>query len=114
MKFIDKLKFAAVCGIDCESECSLYRAYHDDDCSMRQWLAAHFLGDANRWPDIRCDGCKGEQAICWKSHCAVKTCAQKNGYEFCYECKHYPCTQLLKTQEDNRKIRTCEFPCFDN
>ena len=112
MKFIDKLKFASVCGIDCESECTLYRAYQDDDLPVRRELAIKLLGDADRWPEIRCDGCKGEQAICWRMQCAVKMCASKHGYEFCYECNNYPCSQLVTTQETNRKLRTFDYLAF--
>ncbi len=112
MEFIEKIKFAAVCGIDCESECIIYRAYVNDNRLLRQQLAKELLGDRNRWPEIRCDGCKGEQAICYKPHCAVKTCARYRNYEFCYECNQYQCSQLIKTQEKNRKIRTCHFTNF--
>ena len=98
MEHIDKLKFSSVCGIYCETECSIYKAYSTNDEAKRKQLALVLLNDNNRWPEIRCDGCKGVQAICWNANCPIKNCAYSHGYEFCIECKNYPC-QLLKEQQ---------------
>ena len=105
MEFIEKLKFSSVCGIYCETECKIYKAYSTNDELLRRQLALSLLNNANRWRDIRCDGCKGEQAICWNSNCPIKKCANSNGYEFCIECNNYPCPQLINQQHVNHRIK---------
>lgn len=108
MEFIDKLKFAAVCGLDCETECKIYHAYNCDDQFLRKQISRILLNDINRWCEIRCDGCKGAQSICWKEQCIVKECAYSKGYEFCIECEDYPCKLLLKTQKENKILKMNE------
>lgn len=105
MEFIEKLKFASVCGIDCETECNIYKAYHANDKFLRRRLALMLLKDDNRWPEIRCDGCKGEQAICWGRDCPIKHCAFSKGHEFCIECNNYPCKIFKKRQLRNESIK---------
>ena len=105
MEFIDKLKFTSVCGIYCETECNIYKAYSTNNELMRRQLALNLLNDANRWPEIRCDGCKGEQAICWGAKCPIKKCAYSNNYEFCIECNNYPCYRLKEQQILNKKLK---------
>ena len=105
MKYIEKLKFASVCGIDCETQCAIYKAYNVNNQLQRRKLALMFLKDENRWPDIRCDGCKGEQAICWGKNCPIKQCAFQKELEFCIECNNYPCQALLKQQKKNEIIK---------
>jgi hypothetical protein len=104
VKFIEKLKFASVCGIDCESQCSIYSAYHSNDELKRRQLALLFFNDENRWSEIRCDGCKGEQALCWGLTCPVKKCAIRQGIEFCIQCHSYPCPALRQRQQKNEAI----------
>lgn len=106
MDYINKLKFASICGIDCETECSIYLAYCNDNEVLRRQLALILLKDSNRWPEIRCDGCKGEQAICWRPHCPVKACATSHGLEFCIQCQDYPCANLTKMKEKNKILKT--------
>lgn len=101
MEFIDKLKFSSVCGIYCETECCIYKAYKQDNEAMRRQIALILLKDPERWREVRCDGCKGEEAICWKQHCPVKKCAYSNKLEFCIECHDYPCMLLQKQQKNN-------------
>ena len=103
MEFIDKLKFSSVCGIYCETECCIYKAYKKDNKSMRRQIAAILFKDPERWPEVRCDGCKGEKAISWDQTCPVRKCAYQNNLEFCIECQQYPCMLLQKRQENNEK-----------
>lgn len=73
------------------------------------------LGDADRWNEIRCDGCKGEQSISWVRDCPIKKCAYSNHFEFCIECDRYPCKMLLQQQQNNentKKIQSYQVP-FD-
>ena len=105
MEFIDKLKFTSVCGICCETECSIYKAYSRNNETMRRQLALILLKDTNRWPEIRCDGCKGEQVICWSDNCPIKNCAYSHNYEFCIECNNYPCQRLIEQQLQNKIIK---------
>ena len=105
MEFIDKLKFSSVCGIYCETECIIYKAYSANNEAKRRQLAHVLLKDMNRWAEIRCDGCKGEQAISWYKDCPIKKCAYSRGYEFCIECHDYPCQLLKKQQHKNEKIK---------
>lgn len=107
MEFIEKLKFASVCGIDCETQCQIYKAYNLNDILLRRRLALLLLGDEDRWTEIRCDGCKGEQALCWYRNCEVRNCAFRKDLEFCIQCSKYPCSSLLKQQQLNKKIITC-------
>lgn len=111
MEFIDKLKFSSVCGIYCETECCIYKAYKTDNESMRRQLALILLNDAERWREIRCDGCKGEPAICWGNECAIKNCAYANQYEFCIQCKNYPCEKLQHQQKTNDILKKLNGDC---
>ena len=105
MEFIDKLKFSSVCGIYCETECAIYQAYSKNNKTLRRHLALLLLEDAERWTEIRCDGCKGEQAICWGANCKIKKCAYSRDYEFCIECENYPCLSLIQQQQKNEKLK---------
>jgi len=105
MEFIDKLKFSSVCGIYCETECKIYQAYSANDEARRRQLASIFLNDPERWREIRCDGCKGEQAINWRKDCPIRNCAYSQGYEFCIQCNNYPCRILLQQQKQNDMVK---------
>jgi hypothetical protein len=104
VKFIEKLKFASVCGIDCEAQCSIYDAYHNNDETKRRQLALLLLNDEKRWSEIRCDGCKGEQALYWRPNCTIKKCAFRQSIEFCIQCQSYPCPALRERQQRNEAI----------
>jgi len=112
MEFLDKLKFSSVCGIYCETECCIYKAYISANKSFRRQVAQIIFNDANRWPEIRCDGCKGEQSICWYAECPVKKCAYAQGFEFCIECERYPCHTLLIQQEKNEMLKKLASLCI--
>ncbi len=102
---MEKLKFASVCGIYCETECSIYRAYSSHDEAMRRQLALLLLKDVNRWEEIQCDGCKGDQKMCWCKNCSVKSCAYERNHEFCIECEKYPCISLKLLQRQNEVMK---------
>ncbi|MBN1153406.1 DUF3795 domain-containing protein [candidate division KSB1 bacterium] len=113
MIFIDKLKYTSVCGICCETECCIMNAYISNNIAFRRQLGLLLLKDADRWRNIRCDGCKGEQSICWEPYCPIKACAYSHGFEFCIECDKYPCAMLIKKQQENevtKKIQSYQIP----
>ena len=105
MQYLEKLKFNSVCGICCESECAIYNAYINNDEAMRRQLALTLLNDESRWTEIRCDGCKGEQSICWTNQCPVKACATNRKHEFCIQCDLYPCKTLSSQQRKLNLIK---------
>jgi len=39
----------------------------------------------------KCTGCAGEGFLKVHPTCGILSCAQRNGFEFCYECDDFPC-----------------------
>ena len=45
--------------------------------------------------EIYCKGCGSDLVNEWCSRCQFRRCAAKQGIEFCFECKDFPCKKLI-------------------
>ena len=89
------------CGLFC-GDCKIYVAYSTEDTEAQLEIAktAGKVKGRTVSPDqIKCLGCKGAMASLWRTGCAIRTCAEERGVEFCYQCRSYPCDQLQKFYE---------------
>ncbi len=88
----------AVCGLDCASECDIYRATFDPSVAQRllEGFRAEGRTDAKlEW--FHCDGCRGERSKCWSDDCWIwQCCAAEHKLEHCAQCAEFPCARLAK------------------
>jgi len=42
----------------------------------------------------RCPGCAGENFLDVHPACGILSCCQRNGIEYCFECKEFPCSKF--------------------
>lgn len=83
------------CGRDCFN-CPFYLANKSE--AMKKGLAKKFqMAEEN----IPCSGCRSIEGKCellkqmgLGEPCKIYTCSQKEGVEFCYQCKKFPCELL--------------------
>lgn len=89
-------KLIAVCGLHC-GECEIYLAPNHQEIAKR--LVKRFDG---MWEDVKatdfhCSTCRGDQAKCWTEECWIRDCCViKKKLEICYECKEFPCIELIE------------------
>lgn len=84
------------CGIFC-GDCKIYIAYSTEDSETQKEIAksvGKIKGRAISPEQVKCLGCKGAMASIWRNGCAIRSCAEERGLEFCYQCRSYQCDQL--------------------
>ena len=89
---MDYRHMTAPCGLDCFN-CEMYLA--GEDGALRARIAADRGLALDR---ALCRGCRGERGtIAWmnmKEPCAVYACTERQGIDFCFECRDFPCDHL--------------------
>lgn len=102
------IKLAGACGLYC-GKCAIYLVYSKDDQERKKRIAENIsksVGKKITPEQIICDGCHGDDSLCWSNDCKIRICCFGKGYDFCFECNEYPCTQLTefgKQDEDYQK-----------
>ena len=105
-----KLKYLGPCGVYCQADCATMRILTANDESARRRLAEDLTGDAERWREITCDGCRGEKVLnvagiyCWGRDCSIRECALDRQVDYCCECPAYPCAILSDLREADPMI----------
>ena len=95
------IKLAGVCGLYC-GKCDIYLAYAKDDIEKKKKIAenvSQMVKKEIKPEQIVCDGCHGEDSLCWSDDCKLRMCSSGRGYDFCFECRDYPCLELTKFAE---------------
>ena len=90
---------AGACGLYCGA-CGIYRMYKDKDTERLEGAAREVFDCQPE--DIRCEGCHGPVDCHWSPDCRFMTCTQDQGITFCYECKDFPCQELIAFSADSR------------
>lgn len=85
-----KRELLGICGVYCGA-CETYRAYNDKDRTLFEWEIKMGMPAG----EIYCKGCGSDLVNEWCAKCRFRKCATKQGVEFCYECKHFPCKELV-------------------
>ena len=84
-------EMAAPCGLFCGA-CPLFLAAHNSDIAEK--LAARFQTTPDK---VVCTGCRPMKGCSMPLHgktCGTFECAEKKGFNFCYECGDFPCDKL--------------------
>jgi hypothetical protein len=95
------------CGQFC-GECKIYIAYSTEDDQAQREIAKGIgkIKGRNVSPEqVKCLGCKGTMASLWRTGCAIRSCAEERGVEFCYQCQAYPCGPLQEFFEQRPEAR---------
>jgi len=90
------IKLVGACGIYCGS-CDVYVAHRTDDLEKKAKIAEDIskqFGKEIKPEQIICDGCNGEDSLCWGKNCLVRVCVKEKGVTACFECNEYPCKKL--------------------
>ena len=89
---MDYARMTGPCGIDCFN-CPLYLA--QDNEGLRMKLAQNLGISPGK---AVCRGCRSENGTIpfmdMTEPCNVYQCIEKQGHDFCYECKEFPCDHL--------------------
>jgi hypothetical protein len=91
------------CGQFC-GDCKIYIAYSTEDVRAQREIAkgaGKLKGRSVSPEQVKCLGCKGSAASLWRNGCAIRSCAEDRGVEFCYQCQVYPCEQLQEFFESH-------------
>jgi hypothetical protein len=95
----------AVCGLNC-AKCDVYLAGHGNEKlrgEIVQWLLERGSKPEEIKPEeITCGGCRSPLNIHWSPDCELLSCAKQKGYQYCFECTHFPCEKLQKFSSDGR------------
>ena len=103
-----EIKLAGVCGLYC-GKCDIYLAYSESDQERKTKIAENISKEVKKQikpEQIVCDGCHGEDELCWGDECKIRACCFGKGYDFCFKCEDYPCSILTdfgKQHEDYQK-----------
>jgi hypothetical protein len=89
----DGLTTAGYCGLFCES-CAAYIGTTQEPERLGQ-MAKRFGRTAE---EIRCRGCRSDTLSFYCAVCAMKSCIEKKGLDFCSERGDYPCGALRDFQ----------------
>lgn len=89
------IALAAVCGLYCPA-CSIYIAVKED----RQEFLERMAAGMNVKPgELKCEGCRSATKGVFCRDCALKSCAESRGHQFCSGCGDYPCDELKAFQQ---------------
>jgi hypothetical protein len=121
MEYQDVVGRLAPCGLDCH-RCADYEGGEIKALSARllellgnyQRLAKmkaarqpefehyeHFAPVLKLFAAAGCTGCRGEHDAC-PLDCTAKTCYKKQGVDFCFQCREYPCEKQFEGRLRNR------------
>ena len=66
--------------------------------------------------DVQCGGCKSDVRFVGCRNCHIRSCAERNHLNYCFECKEYPCDyfrqfltlkpHLISARENLETIKT--------
>ncbi len=90
---IDK-NLLAPCGLYC-GVCAIRIAHRDTNEKFKKALVKVYRPLVSKPEEIICTGCRSDDVKfkhCQK--CSIRSCAEKKGYEGCYECVDYPCYRI--------------------
>jgi len=91
----------SVCGLNC-AKCDIYHASHGNE-KLRNEIVEWFKKERNkivRPEQVTCEGCRGALETHWSSDCKMMLCATKKGFEYCFQCKDFPCTIVNEFASD--------------
>lgn len=101
----------AVCGIDCSSECDIWKVPADLEAARR--VAARF--NEKGWGllvpgTVLCSGCRGNRSVHWYADCWIlRCCVDEKRLAFCYEFDSFPCDRLTDwAKQSSRYSRALE------
>jgi len=95
------------CGLHCAS-CDIYIASTSSDDSRKADLAVKYSqikGKKLSAEDMHCWGCWSNSRNCWGRRCEFRKCANDKGIDFCYQCREFPCQNLLLYYSDHVQAR---------
>jgi len=101
------IRLAGACGLYCGG-CAIYLAYSKNDEERRKRIAENIsksVGKKISPEQIVCDGCHGEDDLCWSNDCKLRVCCFGKRHSFCFECREYPCTQLLEFGKQDERYQ---------
>ncbi len=84
----DDITLIAPCGIYCGA-CPMYKV--KDDPSLGEGLKKRI-----NWDGVPCPGCRSAKGrnMFTNGSCATYACVSGKKYDFCFECKEFPCARL--------------------
>jgi hypothetical protein len=84
------------CGIDCQTECDVYKATQENDLEAKKRIAkgwADGYGVTIKPEDVACDGCRvkgGRVGYHCGTVCDVRKCGRSRGVKSCAVCADFP------------------------
>ena len=97
-------ELTGACGLDCK-ECDIRWASDNPELAAKiaDWLHQH--GYPHVRPEhVHCSGCKGDRAKHWSADCWIlECCVDRNGLQFCYQCRDFPCSRLEEWAKGDRR-----------
>jgi len=78
------------CGLYC-GVCGVLIAHKENNQKLKEKLAPVY---GVKVEEVRCKGCMSDEVFVFCQTCPVKACAKNHGYEGCYECNDFPCTNI--------------------
>lgn len=97
------------CGLDCEP-CPIRRLPFDEAASKdvldwytrQDWLKKGEGREEAIERGMYCKGCRSDRnEVHWSPDCFIlECCIDKKNLNFCYECKEFPCDQLIKWSKE--------------
>jgi hypothetical protein len=90
---IDK-NLLSPCGLYC-GVCAIRIAHRDNNEKFKKALVKVYRPLISKPEQIQCTGCRSD-GVKFKHcrNCSIRNCAEKKGYEGCYECIDYPCYRI--------------------
>lgn len=85
---MDYKKYTAPCGIDCFN-CPVFE---DNLTAEMQLDIAEKRG--MKPEQVTCKGCRVSGCFLLPNGCEAKSCIERKGVEFCFECDEFPCPML--------------------
>lgn len=84
----------APCGLYC-GVCAIRLAYEMNNEKFKSVLVKVYRPLISKPDQIQCTGCKSD-GVKFKhcQRCNIRNCAEKKGFEGCYECGEFPCFRV--------------------
>jgi hypothetical protein len=93
------------CGINCE-DCEIRKAANNRDFALRLIDEWNKTNPGVNESQLVCQGCKGEDSICWGNDCAIRICANEKGVDHCGQCFKFKCNLILEFEADEHQHHT--------